>query len=95
MKMMGPTILDTLATSNGASAENRKDLDECYYIIGEQGESFQDQCRYLNSVPILGDWKQKRVEHMTSKNVIFIKFSKISKISKIDQEASEVVGKCE
>ena len=67
--MIGPTMDTFLAASNRASAENRQDLDECYYTHGDLSSSFQDQCRYLNSVAILGGWKQKRVRHMMKKNV--------------------------
>jgi hypothetical protein len=66
-------ISSTLAASNPASAENMKDLDERYHIIGDMSESFQDQCRYLNSVANSVDTKQKRVRHMMKKNVIFWK----------------------
>ena len=89
-----PGDASTLAATNPASAENMKDLDERYYIIGDMSESFQDQCRYLNSVAILGGWKQKRVRHMMKKNVIFFRnFSKILKIFEIYQEVSEMIEK--
>jgi hypothetical protein len=53
VKNQGPTLRTNLAASNGASAENRKDLDTCYYIIGDLGQSFQYQCRYVDSKIIL------------------------------------------